>query len=157
MITASGIPRTASLPLAYARPFTALLPLALRRGCPAFQREDALRTFGREWRSHLNPSPSRPSHCRRGNAVGPAGAAGPSIYLAGWFWEGGSCQESCQSAPCPVSGASVRSKTTSRFAAIAQLVEHVIRNDGVGGSNPSCGTTSYPPTFSTVRYQSSMH
>jgi hypothetical protein len=25
-------------------------------------------------------------------------------------------------------------------AAIAQLVEHVIRNDGVGGSNPSCGT-----------------
>ena len=28
----------------------------------------------------------------------------------------------------------------SRFAAIAQLVEHVIRNDGVGGSSPSCGT-----------------
>ena len=27
------------------------------------------------------------------------------------------------------------------FAAIAQLVEHVIRNDGVGGSNPSCGTS----------------
>ena len=27
-------------------------------------------------------------------------------------------------------------------AAIAQLVEHVIRNDGVGGSIPSCGTTS---------------
>lgn len=26
------------------------------------------------------------------------------------------------------------------FAAIAQLVEHVIRNDGVGGSSPSCGT-----------------
>jgi hypothetical protein len=26
-------------------------------------------------------------------------------------------------------------------AAIAQLVEHIIRNDGVGGSNPSCGTT----------------
>ena len=25
-------------------------------------------------------------------------------------------------------------------AAIAQSVEHVIRNDGVGGSNPSCGT-----------------
>ncbi len=25
-------------------------------------------------------------------------------------------------------------------AAIAQLVEHIIRNDGVGGSNPSCGT-----------------
>src|SRR5215813_6496154 len=28
------------------------------------------------------------------------------------------------------------------IAAIAQLVEHVIRNDGVGGSNPSCGTRS---------------
>ena len=28
------------------------------------------------------------------------------------------------------------------FAAIAQLVEHVIRNDGVGGSIPSCGTKS---------------
>src|SRR5215510_14617999 len=26
-------------------------------------------------------------------------------------------------------------------AAIAQLVEHIIRNDGVGGSNPSCGTS----------------
>jgi hypothetical protein len=25
-------------------------------------------------------------------------------------------------------------------AAIAQSVEHIIRNDGVGGSNPSCGT-----------------
>ena len=27
-----------------------------------------------------------------------------------------------------------------RDAAIAQLVEHLIRNEGVGGSNPSCGT-----------------
>jgi hypothetical protein len=26
------------------------------------------------------------------------------------------------------------------MAAIAQPVEHIIRNDGVGGSNPSCGT-----------------
>lgn len=26
-------------------------------------------------------------------------------------------------------------------AAIAQVVEHIIRNDGVGGSSPSCGTT----------------
>jgi hypothetical protein len=25
-------------------------------------------------------------------------------------------------------------------AAIAQLVEHLIRNEGAGGSNPSCGT-----------------
>jgi hypothetical protein len=29
----------------------------------------------------------------------------------------------------------------ARFAAIAQLVEHVIRNDGVTGSNPVCGTS----------------
>ncbi|VFU10482.1 protein of unknown function [Methylocella tundrae] len=27
------------------------------------------------------------------------------------------------------------------IAAIAQLVEHLIRNEGVGGSNPSCGTS----------------
>ena len=29
----------------------------------------------------------------------------------------------------------------SRFAALAQLVEHIIRNDGVVGSNPIGGTT----------------
>jgi hypothetical protein len=28
-------------------------------------------------------------------------------------------------------------------AAIAQLVEHVIRNDGVTGSSPVCGTNSW--------------
>ena len=28
-------------------------------------------------------------------------------------------------------------------AAIAQLVEHVIRNDGVTGSNPVCGTSAF--------------
>jgi hypothetical protein len=28
-------------------------------------------------------------------------------------------------------------------AAIAQLVEHVIRNDGVTGSNPVCGTSTW--------------
>ena len=32
---------------------------------------------------------------------------------------------------------------TARVAAIAQPVEHIIRNDGVGGSNPSCGTTVF--------------
>lgn len=26
------------------------------------------------------------------------------------------------------------------YAALAQLVEHIIRNDGVAGSNPACGT-----------------
>src|ERR1700716_1137120 len=38
-------------------------------------------------------------------------------------------------------------------AAIAQLVEHVIRNDGVTGSNPVCGTSLYwsvPDTWVTV-------
>jgi hypothetical protein len=36
---------------------------------------------------------------------------------------------------CPGAGA-----ITAPVAAIAQPVEHIIRNDGVGGSNPSCGT-----------------
>src|ERR1700730_2369408 len=30
-----------------------------------------------------------------------------------------------------------------RSAAIAQLVEHVIRNDGVTGSSPVCGTSNF--------------
>ena len=33
---------------------------------------------------------------------------------------------------------------TTDLAAIAQLVEHLIRNEGVGGSSPSCGTTPAP-------------
>ena len=33
------------------------------------------------------------------------------------------------------------SETAPWFAAIAQLVEHVIRNDGVTGSSPVCGTS----------------
>lgn len=33
--------------------------------------------------------------------------------------------------------------SAQHIAAIAQLVEHIIRNDGVGGSNPSCGTTAF--------------
>src|SRR6195952_4382513 len=37
-----------------------------------------------------------------------------------------------------------------RSAAIAQLVEHVIRNDGVTGSSPVCGTASPP---AQVRYR----
>ncbi len=40
-------------------------------------------------------------------------------------------------------------------AAIAQSVEHIIRNDGVGGSNPSCGTSFFhvsdPETWVTER------
>jgi hypothetical protein len=30
-----------------------------------------------------------------------------------------------------------------RWAALAQLVEHIIRNDGVRGSNPLSGTTLF--------------
>src|SRR6186713_1178198 len=41
------------------------------------------------------------------------------------------------------------------FAAIAQLVEHVIRNDGVGGSNPSCGTSApLHPIVTDLRFAS---
>ena len=35
-----------------------------------------------------------------------------------------------------------KSRIATWFAAIAQLVEHVIRNDGVTGSSPVCGTIS---------------
>ena len=31
----------------------------------------------------------------------------------------------------------------SGLAALAQLVEHIIRNDGVAGSNPACGTSLF--------------
>jgi hypothetical protein len=54
---------------------------------------------------------------------------------------------------CPFSAILFRSGFTERSrpdwmlalrdAAIAQLVEHIIRNDGVGGSNPSCGTNIF--------------
>jgi hypothetical protein len=39
----------------------------------------------------------------------------------------------------------VASRKLLTLAAIAQLVEHLIRNEGVGGSNPSCGTTVKRP------------
>ena len=46
---------------------------------------------------------------------------------------------------CPISGAGVFAPLARAaslwFAAIAQLVEHVIRNDGVTGSSPVCGTS----------------
>src|SRR6185437_9540784 len=51
---------------------------------------------------------------------------------------------SCKIAPRPISGAGVFGTSAGRafwFAAIAQLVEHVIRNDGVTGSSPVCGTS----------------
>src|SRR5262249_43457397 len=65
----------------------------------------------------------------------PAGAAKGRLQRAAF---------PCQSGPCPISGAHAFPPPCGRvlhgFAAIAQLVEHVIRNDGVGGSSPSCGT-----------------
>src|SRR5207237_4707641 len=63
----------------------------------------------------------------------------------------------CQSGSCPVSGAHALKalcRARFRFAAIAQLVEHVIRNDGVGGSNPSCGTIFKKSLSSKLTYKS---
>jgi hypothetical protein len=46
----------------------------------------------------------------------------------------------------------------ARIAAIAQLVEHIIRNDGVGGSNPSCGTSVFNNLANvTVRNSALLH
>jgi hypothetical protein len=53
---------------------------------------------------------------------------------------------SCKTVARPISGAGVFggfAEAAPWFAAIAQLVEHVIRNDGVTGSSPVCGT-KYP-------------
>ena len=77
----------------------------------------------------------------------------PKAQAGGWRgflsrWGGDKSRFSCQSGPCPISGAGVsgRSRTPIWSAAIAQLVEHVIRNDGVTGSSPVCGTS--PSKFS---------
>ena len=37
-----------------------------------------------------------------------------------------------------------------RLAVVAHLVEHQIRNLGVGGSSPLDGTTSFPPRSSSI-------
>jgi hypothetical protein len=37
----------------------------------------------------------------------------------------------------------------AEHADLAQLVEHLIRNEGVGGSNPSIGTNMRPPRSRT--------
>src|ERR1035437_7804016 len=58
-------------------------------------------------------------------------------------WPAAGLRFSCQAGRCPISGAGVFSPVAERAAwsaAIAQLVEHVIRNDWVTGSNPVCGT-----------------
>ena len=46
-----------------------------------------------------------------------------------------------------LNGLTVVAINATVFAAIAQLVEHRIRNAGVGGSNPSCGTKLSKPNF----------
>ena len=43
----------------------------------------------------------------------------------------------------PLNDAAPALRSAPPRAAIAQLVEHLIRNEGVGGSNPSCGTTNF--------------
>jgi hypothetical protein len=63
---------------------------------------------------------------------------------------------SCKTAPCPISGGTrlrLAAEPARWFAAIAQLVEHVIRNDGVTGSSPVCGTRllTIPDMFGTYR------
>ena len=40
--------------------------------------------------------------------------------------------------------------TAPPVAALAQLVEHLIRNEGVGGSNPSSGTTKFLNDFKAI-------
>ena len=54
---------------------------------------------------------------------------------------------SCQTGRCPISGAqrfqAIAERAQRWSAAIAQLVEHVIRNDGVTGSSPVCGTIQH--------------
>ncbi len=37
-------------------------------------------------------------------------------------------------------------------AALAQLVEHIIRNDGVAGSNPACGTILFIQHIEIYRF-----
>ena len=46
--------------------------------------------------------------------------------------------------PFPSTEAATKLNVNNRTGATAQLFAwHVIRNDGVGGSNPSCGTSTY--------------
>src|SRR5262249_50059654 len=46
----------------------------------------------------------------------------------------------CHSAPYRLAPVSPGRRASAHGAALAQLVEHLIRNEGVGGSNPSSGT-----------------
>jgi hypothetical protein len=65
------------------------------------------------------------------------------VYSAGLWRCPGSSRRVSRALPLPASG--VEAHLFRSEAAIAQSVEHVIRNDGVGGSIPSCGTTTIQP------------
>jgi hypothetical protein len=72
------------------------------------------------------------------------------------FARGGPARFPCKIRPCPISGAGVFGPIAGRAAwsaAIAQLVEHVIRNDGVTGSNPVCGTSDLRPIIQIIPFQ----
>ena len=93
-------------------------------------------------------SPSKSARPRRKPAAG-AGFCRAGAALRG-FVKLGRAQNrlkrfSCQAGRCPISGGTRFQPCAERrvwSAAIAQLVEHVIRNDGVTGSSPVCGTLS---------------
>src|ERR1700681_1456132 len=105
-----------------------------------------------------NNSAPRRARLAAGAGFCPAGGAEGAVFdpypLRVRFRRGPKAKRfSCQIGRCPISGAGVFGPLADRaawFAAIAQLVEHVIRNDGVTGSSPVCGTTSHPHPFSTV-------
>ena len=44
-------------------------------------------------------------------------------------------------------------QTQRWYAALAQSVEHIIRNDGVTGSNPVSGTTSFTKKIRKIRWK----
>ena len=106
---------------------------------PSFRSSGHPTTPGSTTNRPAASSPTKPARRRPRPAAGadscPAGAA-DSDRRGSRF--------SCQRGRCPISGASVfrRLPNAKRWsAAIAQLVEHVIRNDGVTGSSPVCGTS----------------
>src|SRR5665213_1398453 len=83
-------------------------------------------------RAHARPAAGAGS-CR----VGAADRAAGCRAYAGGFLQTSAVPDIRRSARRAVSEGAAWS------AAIAQLVEHVIRNDGVTGSSPVCGTISF--------------
>ena len=54
--------------------------------------------------------------------------------------ETASLERASSISPCADSHEGLFTRSLVVKAAVAQVVEHVIRNEGVGGSSPSCGT-----------------